>query len=98
VVLAIRDLARHRVRIPLGDDVYEPSAAWHVAALLVVVSAAGLVEVSLGLELASSDPSSTAPLIVPFAALYAAVALVGLTLVDLGARWIRRRARGRSAS
>ena len=42
-----RELARRRVRIPLGDGVYEPSAAWHVAAFLVVVSASGLVEAAL---------------------------------------------------
>ena len=93
----VRDLARRRVRIPLGDDVYEPSAAWHVAALLVVACAAGFVEVTFALELASSSPSSTTPLIIPFVALYAGVALVGLGVVDLGVRWMVRRARGSSA-
>jgi hypothetical protein len=38
-VQRLRELARRRVRIPLGDGVYEPSAAWHGGAFLVVVSA-----------------------------------------------------------
>jgi hypothetical protein len=93
----VRDLARRRVRIPLGDDVYEPSTAWHVAALVVVAGAAGLVEGTLVLELASGSPSSTAPLIVPFMAFYAGAALVGLAVVDLAVRWALGRVRGPSA-
>jgi hypothetical protein len=96
--LPLRDLARRRVRIPLGDDVYEPSAAWHVAAVLVVTSAAGVVLVAFVLDLASGSPSSTTPLIVPFVALYAAATLAGLGLVDLGVRWILRRARDSRAA
>ena len=88
---------RRRVRIPLGDDVYEPSTAWHVAALVVVAGAVGFVEVTFILELASSSPSSTTPLIIPFVALYAAATLVGLALVDLGVRWMLRRVRSPSA-
>jgi hypothetical protein len=95
-VLPLRELARRRVRIPLGDDVYEPSLAWHVAALLVVACAVGLVAVAFALELASSHPSSTAPLLLPFMALYTGAALAGLALLDLGARWILRRIRGPS--
>ena len=95
-MLPFRDLARRRVRIPLGGDVYEPSAAWHVAALLVVACASGLVVVAFALELASSSPSSTTPLIVPFVFVYTGAALAGLGLVDLGVRWILRRVRGPS--
>jgi len=95
-VLPFRDLARRRVRISLGGDVYEPSLAWHVAALLVVACAVGLVTVTFALELASSHPSSTTPLILPFMALYTGVALAGLAVVDLGVRWMLRRFRGAS--
>jgi hypothetical protein len=56
-VLPFRELARRRVRIPLGEDVYEPSAAWHVAALLVVAGAGGLVVVAFALDFASGSPS-----------------------------------------
>ena len=95
-MLPLRELARHRVRIPLGDDVYEPSLAWHVAAVLVVVGAAGLATAALAFDFVSSHPSSTASLIIPFMALYAGAALVGLAVVDLGVRWMLRRVRGPS--
>jgi hypothetical protein len=45
---------RRRVRIPLGEDVYEPSTAWHVAAVLVVAAASGLVVVAFALDFASA--------------------------------------------
>ena len=85
------------MRILLGDHVYEPSTAWHVAALVLVAGSAGLVEVTFILELASSSPSSTAPLMIPFVALCDGAALVGLALVDLGVRWIRGRLGSRLA-
>lgn len=96
-MLPLRELARRRVRIRLGEDVYEPSAAWHVAALLVVAGAAGLVVVAFALDFASGSPSSTLPLIVPFVFLYAGAALAGLGLVDLGVRRLLRRVGGPSA-
>ena len=92
-MLPLRKLARRRVRIPLGDDVYEPSLAWYVAAVLVVACAWGLVVVAFALEFASSHTSSTTPLILPLMALYTGVALAVLAVVDLGVRWILRRVR-----
>jgi hypothetical protein len=81
---------RRRVRIPLGEDVYEPSTAWHVAAVLVVAAGSGLVVAAFALDFASGSPSSTTPLIVPFVFLYVGAALAGLGLVDLGVRRLLR--------
>jgi hypothetical protein len=55
-----------------------------------------LVWVAIALDLASSHPSSTTPLIIPFIALYTGAALAGLAVVDLGVRWMLRRVRGPS--
>ena len=92
-MLQIRELAGRRVRIPLADSVYEPSAAWHVAAVIVVACGAGLVVAAFAFDLASGSPSSTTPVIIPFMALYAGAVLAVLGLLDYGVRWIRERVR-----
>jgi hypothetical protein len=89
----IRELGRRRVQIPLGDGVYEPSAAWHVAAVIVVLAAVTLVVAAFAVDLASGKPSSTTPVIIPFMALYAGVALAGLGVLDFGVRRLLRRRR-----
>jgi hypothetical protein len=89
----LRELASRRVRIPLADGVYEPSAAWHIAAVVVVACAVGLVVAAFAVDLASGNSSSTTPVIIPFMALYAGAVLAGLGLVDFGVRWIRERLR-----
>jgi hypothetical protein len=66
-----------------------------IASLLVVLGAVGLTIVIVGVDFTSERPSSTAPLIFPFMALYALAGVGLIALLDWG---IRRLVSGRPTS